>query len=51
MAAALLIAAAILAFFALRQSANLFYTPTLLAERGGATPGLRGKIGGLVEQG
>ena len=50
-AAALLVAAAILAFFALRQSANLFFTPTQLAERGGPTPGLRGKIGGLVEAG
>lgn len=51
MAAALLIAASVLAFFALRLNANLFYTPTLLAERGGATPGLAGKVGGLVEVG
>ena len=51
MAAVLLVAASILAFFALRQTANLFYTPTQLVERGGATPGLAGKIGGLVERG
>lgn len=51
MAASLLIAVAVLAFMALRQNANLFYTPTLLAERGGATPGLVAKIGGLVEPG
>ena len=31
MAAALLLAAAALAFFALRQNANLFYTPEVLA--------------------
>lgn len=47
----LLIAAGILAFMALRQSANLFYTPTQLAERGGPEPGLSGKIGGFVEIG
>ena len=51
MAGALLIAAAALAFVALRQSANLFYTPTELAERGGPEPGLAGKVGGLVEAG
>lgn len=48
---ALLLAAAGLAFVALRQSANLFYTPTELAERGGPEPGLKGKIGGFVEVG
>jgi len=36
---------------ALQQSANLFYTPTELAERGGPEPGLRGKVGGFVEPG
>ena len=51
MAATLLVGAAVLAFFALRQSANLFYTPTDLAQSGGPTPGLAGKIGGLVESG
>lgn len=50
-AAVLLIAAAALAFVALRQSANLFYTPTELAARGGPEPGLAGKIGGFVEVG
>lgn len=47
----LLLAAAGLAFMALRQSANLFYTPTALAERGGPEAGLAGKIGGFVEVG
>lgn len=50
-AGVLLVAAAGLAFMALRQSANLFYTPTQLAERGGPQPGLQGKIGGFVEPG
>ena len=50
-AAVLLLAAAGLAFIALQQSANLFYTPTKLAERGGPEPGLAAKIGGLVETG
>lgn len=36
---------------ALKQSANLFYTPTALAERGGPQEGLAGKIGGFVENG
>ena len=51
MATVLLITAAVLVFFAVRQSANLFYTPTQLAESGGPVPGLSGKIGGLVEHG
>ena len=50
-AGALLLVAAGLAFVALRQSANLFYTPTELAERGGPEPGLQGKVGGFVEPG
>lgn len=50
-AGVLLIAAGGLAFVALQQSANLFYTPTELAERGGPEPGLQGKIGGFVEIG
>ena len=33
-AALLLLAAAVLAFFALRENANLFYTPEILAEKG-----------------
>jgi cytochrome c-type biogenesis protein CcmE len=47
----LLLVAAGLAFMALQQSANLFYTPTALAERGGPEPGLTGKVGGFVEVG
>ena len=50
-AGVLLIAAAGLAFVALQKSANLFYTPTELAERGGPEPGLQGKVGGFVEIG
>lgn len=50
-ASVLLLAAAGLAFVALRQSANLFYTPTDLAARGGPQPGLQGKVGGFVEVG
>lgn len=50
-AGALLLAAGGLAFIALSRSANLFYTPTELAARGGPQPGLQGKIGGFVEVG
>ncbi|MEL7480939.1 MAG: cytochrome c maturation protein CcmE, partial [Pseudomonadota bacterium] len=50
-AAVLLIAASGLAYVGLRQSANLFYTPALLAEAGGATDGLAGKVGGFVDIG
>lgn len=50
-AGVLLLAAAGLAFVALRQNANLFYTPTDLAERGGPEVGLSAKIGGFVEVG
>ncbi|MEL7129855.1 MAG: cytochrome c maturation protein CcmE [Pseudomonadota bacterium] len=50
-AAVLVFIAAGLVFLALRQNANLFYTPTKLAEIGGPTPGLAGKVGGFVEIG
>lgn len=50
-AAILLVGAAGLAFVALRTNANLFYTPTDLAERGGPEDGLAGKVGGFVEVG
>ena len=50
-AAALLLMAAGLAFVGLRQNANLFYTPTALAERGGPQAGLAGKVGGFVAVG
>ena len=48
---ALLAAAGALAFVGLRDNANLFYTPTRLAELGGPREGLAGKVGGLVETG
>lgn len=50
-AGVLLLAAAGLAFAAMRQNANLFYTPSALAARGGPQPGLKGKVGGFVEVG
>ncbi len=50
-AALLVLAAAILAFFALRENANLFYTPEILAERGMPKPGREVKVGGWVEPG
>ncbi|MEL6257653.1 MAG: cytochrome c maturation protein CcmE [Pseudomonadota bacterium] len=51
-AAALLLAlASLLAFIALRRTADLFYTPTRLAELGGPQPGLTGKVGGFVARG
>lgn len=50
-AAVLIVAAALLAIFALRLNADLFYTPEKLAERGGPELGLRGKVGGFVEPG
>jgi len=50
-AAVLLVGAAGLAFIGLKQNANLFYTPTALAERGGPTAGLAGKVGGFVAVG
>jgi cytochrome c-type biogenesis protein CcmE len=50
-AALLVLAAALLAFFALRQNANLFYTPEILAEKGMPKPGREVKVGGWVEPG
>ena len=50
-AASLLLAAAALAFVALRQNANLFYTPEILAENGLPDAGKEVKIGGWVEPG
>lgn len=46
-----MLAAAILAFFALRENANLFYTPEILAEKGMPKPGREVKVGGWVEPG
>ena len=50
-AAILLLAAAGLAFVALRQNANLFYTPQTLAEKGLPKAGREVKVGGWVEPG
>ncbi|MEM9668835.1 MAG: cytochrome c maturation protein CcmE [Pseudomonadota bacterium] len=50
-AAALLLVAASLVFIAVKESADLFWTPTKLAELGGPTPGLSGKVGGFVAVG
>jgi len=50
-AAVLLLAAAGLAFMALRQNANLFYTPRILAEKGLPKEGREVKVGGWVEPG
>lgn len=50
-AAVLVIAAVVLATTALRQHADLFYTPELLVERGMPEPGQRVRIGGFVEYG
>ncbi|MBI1399233.1 cytochrome c maturation protein CcmE [Hyphomonas sp.] len=50
-AALLVLAASILAFFALRENANLFYTPEILAEKGMPKPGREVKVGGWVEPG
>ncbi|MBU3920147.1 MAG: cytochrome c maturation protein CcmE, partial [Alphaproteobacteria bacterium] len=50
-AALLVLAAAILAFFALRENANLFYTPEILAEKGMPKQGREVKVGGWVEPG
>ncbi|MEM7662015.1 MAG: cytochrome c maturation protein CcmE [Pseudomonadota bacterium] len=49
--AALLVVAGILVVLAVRDSADLFWTPTKLAEIGGPTPGLSGKVGGFVAVG
>ena len=50
-AAALFLAAATLAFVALRQNANLFYTPEVLAENGIPEIGKDVKVGGWVAPG
>lgn len=50
-AAVLVLAAAVLAFFALRENANLFYTPEILAEKGLPKEGRDVKVGGWVEPG
>ena len=50
-AALLLLAAAALAFLALRENANLFYTPEILAEKGQPEDGKTVKVGGWVEPG
>lgn len=49
--ALLLLLAGWLAIFALRLNANLFYTPSSLAERGGPVVGKKIKLGGFVEIG
>jgi cytochrome c-type biogenesis protein CcmE len=50
-AAALLLAASGLAFMALRETANLFYTPQVLAETGQPKIGREVKVGGWVAPG
>lgn len=50
-AALLLLAAAALAFFALRENANLFYTPEILAGQGLPEENREVKVGGWVEPG
>lgn len=51
LAGVLVVAAATLAAFALRQHADLFYTPQLLVERGMPEAEQRIRIGGFVEEG
>lgn len=50
-AAALLVAASGLAYVALKQTADLFYTPSRLVELGMPEAGKRVKVGGFVEPG
>jgi cytochrome c-type biogenesis protein CcmE len=50
-AAMLVLGAAVLAFFALRENANLFYTPEVLADKGLPREGKEVKVGGWVEPG
>lgn len=50
-AAALLVSAVALAVVALRQHADLFYTPGLIAERGLPEAGKRVRVGGWVQEG
>ncbi|MCU0730627.1 MAG: cytochrome c maturation protein CcmE [Hyphomonas sp.] len=47
----LVLGAAVLAFFALRENANLFYTPEVLADKGLPREGKEVKVGGWVEPG
>lgn len=49
--AVVLIAAVALAAVALRQHADLFYTPSLIAEKGQPDAGKRVRIGGWVQTG
>lgn len=51
LAALMVAAAALLAYFALRENANLFYTPEILAEKGLPKAGRQVKVGGWVEPG
>ena len=50
-AAVLVVAALVLAAMGLRQHADLFYTPQLLAERGMPEIGQRIRVGGFVQLG
>lgn len=50
-AAVLVVSAVIVAGMALRQHADLFYTPQLLVERGMPEAGQRVRIGGFVQLG
>jgi len=50
-AAALVVAAAGLVLFAMRETADLFYTPERLSQTGLPEAGRRVKIGGFVEPG
>lgn len=50
-AALLLVSAVALAAVALRQHADLFYTPGLIAERGMPDIGKRVRVGGWVQEG
>ncbi len=47
----LLVSAVSLVAVAMRQTADLFYTPTRIAETGGPEIGRRAKVGGLVAPG
>lgn len=50
-AAVLVLSAAGLVAVAMRQTADLFYTPARIAETGGPPPGKRAKVGGFVAPG
>lgn len=47
----LLVGAAILVAVAMSRTADMFYTPTAIAETGGPTVGQRAKVGGFVAPG